>query len=154
MSNFRFDQWHHGCCKLCQVCVLLLLDLFHAWGAYYPHSLRYTVISCYVCSTQNIFSPDYDISRASVLEYCIKDEYWNIIRILCTMPCSMAQGFIHNPPKHTTCMLQLIQWKNQYQGWIDFIWNWLHSWKYHRLVFLMVYSPSHKVSISPYPQML
>ena len=36
--------------------VLLLVDLFYAWGAYYLHSLRYTVISCHICSTQNIFA--------------------------------------------------------------------------------------------------
>ena len=60
--------------------VLLLLDLFNAWGAYYPHSLRYTIISCYICSTQYIYAvknqafflQNMFFTRANVLADCIK----------------------------------------------------------------------------------
>ena len=146
--------------------VLLLLDLFNSWEAYYPHSLKYTVISCYICSTQTIFccqkisflSPAYDVSWASVLEYYIK---LKIIRILCTIPCSMGHVLYSQLP--ITYMYVTIDTIDQYWEfkksisgiitWNDFIWNWLHSWKYHKLVLFYrhtilhtkcQYPPTHK----------
>ena len=77
MSNFSFDQ-----CQLLLITtsVHLLLHLLYAWTGFYPHPLGYAVISYYICSTQNMFavnnffSPEYDISRARVIECCIKIE--------------------------------------------------------------------------------
>ena len=98
--------------------VLLLVDLFYAWGAYYLHSLRYTVISCHICSTQNIFAVK---NKLLFVQNMIFHEqvFLNttlklvIIRMLCTIPCSMAHELYSQPPK--TYMYITVDTLDQYR---------------------------------------
>ena len=115
--------------------VLLLLDLFNAWGAHYPHSLRYTVISCYICSTQCIFAVK---NQAFFLQNIIFHQQvflqtalkFTIIRILCTIPCSMAHALCSHIPQNIHFCYNWhpkpIFNEKSISGiitWIDFIWN-------------------------------
>ena len=134
-------------------------SLFTTFFKVYSDYLLYLFHTSYFCCQKISFlSPEYDISWASVLEYYIKVKN---IRILCTIPCSMGHVLYSQSPKYTYMLYLIpqtkIELKKSISGiitWIGFIWNWLHSWKYHRLVFLwhtilhtkFQYPPTHKCS--------